>query len=59
MDCGDTGVIQAGQDLRFSLEPGKPIRIGRKGLRQDLERDLPIELCVGGPIDLTHPALAD
>ena len=52
-------MVQAGEDLCFSLEPRKAIRISRKRLGQDLERDLPVQLRIGGLIDLAHAPLAD
>ena len=36
-----------------------PYGVSRKRFGEDLERDLTLELGVGGLIDLTHPALAD
>ena len=59
IDGGDIGVVETRQDLRFPLEPGQAIRIVREFVRQDLERDLTVELRVGGLPDLAHPALAD
>ena len=59
VDGGNPRVVQAGEDLRFSLEPGQAIRIGRESVGQDLQGNVACELCVGGAIDLTHPPLAD
>ena len=42
----------AREDLRLPLEPGKPIRISREGVWQDLQRDLAVELGIGGLPDL-------
>jgi len=39
---------------RFACEPPEPIRITGENVGQDLERDVPIELCIAGAIDLTH-----
>ena len=55
----DVRVVQAGKNLRLSLEPGQPVRISRKRLRQDLQRHLAVELGIGGLIDLSHTPLAD
>ncbi len=44
-------MVQAGEDLGFSLEAGQPIRIGGERLRQDLEGDLPVELGIGGLVE--------
>ena len=46
-------------DRSLTLEPGEPIRISGKRFRQDLQHDLPIQLGIGGLIDLAHAALAD
>ncbi len=59
VDGGDVGVVEAGEDLRFPLEPGQPIRIRREGVRQDLQRDLAVELGVGGLPDLAHAAFPE
>ena len=59
VDGRDVRVAQAGENLRFPLEPRQPIRISRKRLRQDLQRHLPVQLGIGGLIDLSHAALAD
>ncbi len=54
MDLRDVGMIEAGKNLRLTLEPGQPIRISGKRLGQDLQRHLPVELGIGGLIDLAH-----
>jgi hypothetical protein len=56
---GDVGVVEASEDLRLPLEPGKPIRIRREGVGQDLQCDLAVERRVGGLPDLSHAAFAD
>ena len=53
------GWVEAGEDLRFPLEPGEAIRISGEGVRQDLQRDVAAQLRVGGAIDLAHAAFAD
>jgi len=58
VDGGDVRVVEAGEDLRFPLEPREPIRVSREGVGQDLQRDLAVELRVGGLPDLSHAALA-
>ena len=47
------------ENLRLPREPGQAIRIGREGVGEDLQRDLAVELGVGGLSDLAHAALAD
>ena len=59
VDGGDAGVVQAGEHLRFPLEPGEPVGVSGEGVRQDLQRDIAAELGVGGAIDLPHPAFTD
>jgi len=46
--------MQLGQDLRFPLESSKPLGVLGKRCRKDLDRNLSIELGVGGAIDLAH-----
>ena len=53
------GWVEAGEHLRFPLEPGEPVRISREGVGEDLQRDVAAELRVGGAIDLAHAAYAD
>ena len=52
VDGGDVRVVEAGEDLRLPLEPGETLRIAGEGVRQDLQRDLAVELGVGGLPDL-------
>ena len=52
-------MVQAGEHLRLSLEPSETIRISGKRLGQDLQRHLPVQLGIGGLIDLPHAPLAD
>ena len=50
---------ERGGGLRFALEAHHPVRVARKLLGQDLERDLALELAVAGAVDLAHPARAE
>ena len=59
MDSGNVGVVEAGEDLRLPLEPGEAIRISREGVGEDLQRDLAVELRVGGLPDLAHAAFPE
>ena len=52
-------MVEAGEDLRLPLEPREPIWVLSEGVRQDLQRDLAVELGVGGLVDLSHAALTD
>ena len=40
------------------MKPGKPVWVSREGVGEDLQRDLAVELRVGGLPDLAHAALA-
>jgi len=51
-------MVEAGEDLRLSRESGEPVRVRREGVGEDLQRDLAVELGVGGLPDLAHAALA-
>ena len=59
VDGSDIGVTQRGQRLRLALEPREPFGIMCERLRQDLDRDVPLELRVPCPVDFAHPATAD
>ena len=58
MDVRDVGVIQRGQKLRLTLEPREAIGIAGKESREDLDRDVAIQLLVAGTIHLSHSAFA-
>ena len=57
--AANAGMVQAGENLGFALKPSQPVGISRKRLGQDFQRDLPVELGIGGLIDLAHTPLAD
>ena len=59
VDLRNIRVVQRGQRLGLVGEPGKPFRVIRKGIGQDLQRDIAIELGVPGAIHLAHATLAD
>ena len=52
-------MVETGENLRFPLEPRKAIRITGEGVGQDLERHLPVQLGIGGLVDLAHAPLAN
>ena len=52
-------MIQRREDFGFALEPHQPLGVCRNGLRQDLDRDLPLQVRVSSAIHLTHAAHAD
>ena len=49
VDGGDVRMVQRGEDFRFALKTREPIRVRRERGRQDLDRDLAIQLRVGAP----------
>ena len=59
VDVRDVGMIERGQRLGLALEPGEPVGISGKGLRQDLQRHIAIQLRVVGAIDLAHATRAE
>ena len=52
-------MIERREDFRFALESGEPIGIRGDRGRQHLDGDLALQVGVGRPIHLTHPADAD
>ena len=52
-------MIKGREYLRRPLEPGEPIRVVSEGVRENLQRDLAVELRVGGLPDLAHAPLAE
>jgi hypothetical protein len=50
------GVIERGEELRFTLKPREAVRIGGEQIRQHLDRDVTTEFGVMSEIDLTHAA---
>ena len=52
-------MIEQREDLRFALEAGEAFGVEHKGLWQNLQRDVAIQLRVARPIHLSHPAGAD
>ena len=52
-------MIQRGEDLRFTLEAGEAVRVMRKRLGQDLDRNVAIQFGIASAIHLTHPAFTD
>jgi hypothetical protein len=59
VDVRDVWVVQRSEDLSFSLEPGEPIGIVGKGIRQHLQRDVAIQLRVARAVHLAHAASAE
>ena len=55
----DVGMAERGERPGFALEARQAFGVLRDRLGQHLDRDLPPEVRVGGPIHLAHPAHAD
>ncbi len=49
-------MIQRGERPRFALESRDALGIGGEQLGEDLDRDVAIEPCVSGSVDLPHAA---
>ena len=52
----DMLMIQRGEDLRFTFEPGDAIVIERQCFWQDLHRDFAAELRIARAVDFAHAA---
>ncbi len=52
-------MVQAGENLGFPLEPRQAIRISRKRLGQDLQRDITVQLRIRRTPHFTHPAFTE
>src|SRR5258706_15580199 len=52
-------MIQRGEYFRFALKARESVVIGRQCRRQDLDRDLALQLRVCRPVDLSHAAFAN
>ncbi len=59
VDGRDVRMVQGRERLGFTLEAGQPVRVVRETLREDLDSDLAIEVCVCGAIDFAHAARAN
>ena len=55
----DVGMIERGQRLRFAGKTRQTIGVAGEEVRQDLQRDVTIELGIPSAIDLAHAAGAD
>ena len=52
-------MIQRRQELSLTLEPGQPLRVAGKLLRQDLDGHVTAKVPIERPMDLAHAALAE
>jgi hypothetical protein len=58
VDGPDVRMIQGGENLSFALEARQAIEIECELRREDLDRDVAIQLRIARPIHLPHPARA-
>ena len=49
-------MVERGEHLRFALEPGESFGVAGEGVRQDLDRDVAIQLGIARAIHLAHAA---
>jgi hypothetical protein len=56
VDGSDVGVFELGENLCFALETGQTLGVLGDVFRQDLDRDVTLELRVGRAVDLAHAA---
>ena len=59
MDGEDVWVVELGDRLCLSLEPGEAVRILCHRFVDDLNRDVAVEPLIMGAVHLAHPAGAD
>jgi hypothetical protein len=59
VDLRDLRVVQRRQCLGFALEAGDPVSIMRKGIVQNLDRDLAAKVGIARTVDVAHAALAN
>ena len=58
VDVRDVRMVERGEGLGFACESGESVAVVRERVRQDFHRDIAIELGVGRPVHLPHPAFA-
>jgi hypothetical protein len=49
-------VVQASEELRFTLETSRAFGVGADSLGEDFDGDLPIEASIDGSVHLAHAA---
>ena len=59
VDLGDVGMVQGREGVSLALEPGKPVWIAGEDVRQDFDRDVPMQLRVASAVDFAHPPGAE
>ena len=55
----DVRMIERREHLRFAREPRETVRIEKKGVGQDLQSNVAIQLRIAGAVDLSHATFAD
>ncbi len=55
----DVGMVQRGQQFCLALKSREPVSVGRKRVREDLDRDLALQPRIACAIHLAHPAASD
>ncbi len=56
VDLRDVGMVERGEQARFTFESSQTFTVGDERLRKDLDRDLAAESRIAGAIDLAHSA---
>jgi hypothetical protein len=59
VDLCDMGMVQGGQRLCFAFETPTPLGIGGKGLGENLQRDVAIQLRIARAVDFAHSSCAN
>jgi len=59
VDGDDVGMIEGGDGLGLALESLQALLAGGEIRREDFQSNVPPQCGVFGPVDLTHPALAE
>src|SRR5262245_49331832 len=59
MDRSNVGMIKGSERFGFTLKTAHPVRIARKLGRQNLDRDLSLQLRIPRPVHLTHSTFAE
>ena len=59
VNLANVGMVERGQDFRFSLKAAHALGIGGELLGQDFQRDISVQLGIGGAVDLAHAAFTD
>ncbi len=59
VDRRDAGVVQGGEGAGLALETGDPVLVLEELLGEDLDRHVPLELRVAGPVNLPHSPRAE